>query len=800
MACIGVFVAYLPVTSVSASLPAIQRALDASTSQLSWISDAFVLPMAALILTAGVFGDVHGRKKVFQAGLSFATVGAAVALSAQSVQVLWAGQALAGLGAAALLPTTLALISHAVPDPHERAKFVGLWAASLMAALAVGPLLAGVIIDHAAWRWIYLPAIPVAVLTMAVAAPLVADSRAPGSRRLDWPGQITAALAITSLVYGVIEGGADSFTEPRVVVALVLAAVSAIAFVLAERRSASPMLDLTLFRSPAFSATTLIAMITFLGLIGFFFVLSLYFGMVQRLDTLDAGYRLLAVTGVCLLVGVMAGPMMRRLSARLLITTGLLITAGALMSLTALDAQTPFGALAWRLALLGLGLGLVVTPMTATAVASAPHRLAGMAAAGNNAFRQVGGALGPAVLGVLLTTRTTDTLPGHLADAGVDGGTAQRITAAVNADGLGAVARMDLGAETGRALGALSDAFLDGLYLCLVVAAALALLAAIVAMVLLRTPRVSAHAAPRTVEPLRENEPEPTLVGAAAGHGAAKAPLPRPGGQGFAAGGAGVPAQATHGAVVSGRVRDTTGDGMAGATLTLISPAGSQIGRVVAHSAGRYELTAPAAGSYVLIAAADGHQPQATTVVLGERPLLHDLVLAGGSRIGGTVVSAADGVAVEGALVTVTDVRGDVLAGGTTDAAGRFGFGELPAGDVTLTVNAPGFRPEALPVQATGPEVTALKVPLRPGAQLRGVVRAGAPLRNLTDARVTLVDAAGNVVGTATTGPDGCYAFADLDAGSYSVSAAGYPPVTRKVSVDGRGPAEVPLALGHPDN
>ncbi|WP_349345389.1 MFS transporter [Streptomyces rapamycinicus] len=523
MACVGVFVAYLPVTSVSVSLPAIQRALHASTSQLSWITDAFVLPMAALILSAGVFGDVHGRKKVFQAGLSFAVIGAAVALSAQSVQVLWAGQALAGLGAAALLPTTLALISHVVPDPHQRAKFVGLWAAALMTALAVGPLMAGVILDHAAWRWIYLPTIPVAVLTMMIAAPLVADSRAPGSRRLDWPGQITAALAITSLVYGVIEGGADSFSEPRVIVALALAAVSALAFVLAERRSASPMLDLALFRSPAFSATTLIAMISFLGLIGFFFVLSLYFGMVQRLDTLDAGYRLLAVTAVCLLVGVVVGPLMRRISARVLITIGLLITSGALVSLTALDAHTVFGALAWRLALLGLGLGLVVTPMTATAVASVPHRLAGMAAAGNNAFRQVGGALGPAVLGVLLTTRTTDTLPGHLAAAGVDGATARRITAAVDAGGLGTVARMDLGADTGRALGALSAAFLDGLQLCLIVAAALALLAAIVGAVLLRT-RGPGPGGTRGGETLARGGAGAGVGGAAAAHGAARAP------------------------------------------------------------------------------------------------------------------------------------------------------------------------------------------------------------------------------------------------------------------------------------
>jgi EmrB/QacA subfamily drug resistance transporter len=496
MACVGVFVAYLPVTTVSVSLPAIQRALHTTTAELSWVSDAFVLPMAALILTAGVFGDVHGRKKVFQAGLAFAAVGAAIALCAQSVQVLWAGQAVAGLGAAALLPTTLALISHAVPDPRERGKYVGLWATALMAALAVGPLIAGVILDHASWRWIYLLPIPACLITMAAAARLVGDSRAPGSRRLDWPGQITAALAITALVYGVIEGGAASFTDTRVVVSLIVAALSAVAFVVAEHRSSSPMLDLSLFRSPAFTATTLIATITFLGLIGFFFVLSLYFGLVQQLDTLAAGYRFIMITLMAIVVGIPAGRLMHRLSARLLITSGLLITAAALLSLTTLDADTSFGSLAWRLALLGGGLGAVMTPMTATAVASVPHHLAGMASAGNNAFRQVGGALGPAVLGALLTTKATDALPGHLTSAGLPGATTARITSAVGNNGLGAVARMDLGTARGRALSAVSDSFLDGIHLCLIVAAALVLLAALVGAVLLRPPRQ--HSAPGT--------------------------------------------------------------------------------------------------------------------------------------------------------------------------------------------------------------------------------------------------------------------------------------------------------------
>ncbi|MEU6352500.1 MFS transporter [Streptomyces sp. NPDC047072] len=513
MACIGMFVAYLPVTTVSASLPAVQRALNASTSQLSWVSDAFVLPMAALILTAGVFGDVHGRKQVYQAGLALSFLGGLVALCAHSVEVLWAGQALAGLGAAALLPTTLALISHAVPDPRERGRFIGLWAMSLSAALALGPVIAGTVLEHFAWRWIYLFPLPVSLLAMACAARLLTDSRAPGSRRLDWPGQISAAVAITALVYGIIEGGAASFTDVKVMVALFVAAASAVAFVLAERGSASPMLDLSLFRSPAFTVSTLIAMISFLGLIGFFFVLSLYFGMVQHLSTLEAGWRMLMVTAGPLVLGAPVGRLVHRVSPRVLIPGGLFAVTAALLSLTTVDADTSFGSLAWRLALLGLGMAFVITPMTATAVSSVPFHQAGMAAAGNNAFRQVGGALGPAVLGALLTTRTVDALPGHLADAGLTGATVQQVTAVADRGGLGAVGGFDAGQDTPRVLGALSEAFLDGFHLCLLVSAVLTLAAAVLGAVLLRRPQSTTQVTGGGVARSAGDQAVPSLAG-----------------------------------------------------------------------------------------------------------------------------------------------------------------------------------------------------------------------------------------------------------------------------------------------
>ncbi len=503
VACLGVFVAYLPVTSVSVSLTAIQSALSTTTSQLAWVSDAFVLPMAAFILTAGVFGDVHGRRKVFLAGLLLSLAGATTSLTAQSVGQLYAGQALSGLGAAALLPTTLALISHAVPDHRERGKFIGIWAMCLLGALAFGGVVAGSILSHVGWRWIFLVPLPFALAAVGIALKSLPESRSPRAARLDWPGQITAALAITALVYGVIEGGAGSFGETRVVVALAVAVVGAVLFVVAERRSAHPMLDLALFRSPGFTATTLVAMIMFLGMIGFFFVLSLYFGMVQRLDTLDTAWRLLVVTGAALVVSGAAGRVMHKLSPRLMITTGLLMMTAAMLTMLSADAGASFASLSWRLLLLGLGMGLVTTPMTATAVASVPHPLAGMAAAGNNAFRQVGAALGPAVLGALLTSRAVSSLPGHLADAGVKGALADQVSAATRDDGLGAVGSMNLGPQTGQVLGAVGDAFLDGMRLCLSVSAGLTFLAAVLAFVLLHPNVGRARTVSVTAEPAR---------------------------------------------------------------------------------------------------------------------------------------------------------------------------------------------------------------------------------------------------------------------------------------------------------
>ncbi|MGW1274440.1 MSCRAMM family protein, partial [Streptomyces sp. NPDC002491] len=233
---------------------------------------------------------------------------------------------------------------------------------------------------------------------------------------------------------------------------------------------------------------------------------------------------------------------------------------------------------------------------------------------------------------------------------------------------------------------------------------------------------------------------------------------------------------------------------VAGAAVTLISLGGRQVGRAVCGLDGSYELT-PAAGAYVLIASADGHQPQAATVVVGAAPVQHDVLLSGSSGLVGAVRAQDGGAPLAGAVVVVMDVHGDVLTTARTDAKGEFTVADLVPGNVVLAVSSPGRRPLAQPVEIGVAGLTPVDVELRPVTQVRGTVRAaGAPV---CDARVTLVDAVGNVVATATTGGDGTYAFTDLDDGPYTVIAAGYPPRADHVSLGGADVSDHDIELAH---
>lgn len=410
LAVLGVFVTYVPITGVSVSLHAISQATGASTTDLQWISDSYIIPMAAAVLSAGVFGDLHGRRRVYSLGMGLTIVGAAIAgLSATAgdaaVHTLWAGQAVSGLGAGLLLPTTLALIAHAVPDPHARGRFIGMWATGIVGGLAVGPLVSGVILEHAGWGWIFVPAGVLAVVAGVIAHLLLPESKNPAGRHLDWPGQATATLTIVASIFGVIKGGEAGWGAPATLVSLGIGALGLVAFVVVERRSSAPLMDLGLFRLPAFTAAGISVLAAMFSIVGTMFLLSVFLGSVQFLTPLQIGWRLLFVCGVAAVANPFVGRLMARVKPITLLTTGLVVAVVGTFLLLFVDESTGFANLAWRLAVFGLAFALVLTSVSVVAINAAPWQQAGMASATNTALRQYGGALGPAVLGTIYVAR-----------------------------------------------------------------------------------------------------------------------------------------------------------------------------------------------------------------------------------------------------------------------------------------------------------------------------------------------------------------------------------------------------------
>jgi EmrB/QacA subfamily drug resistance transporter len=411
LAVLGVFVTYVPITAVSISLTTIGEATGASTSDLQWVSDSYIIPMAATILSAGVFGDLHGRRRVYLIGMALTVVGATIAALAGTIDgrgglhVLWLGQAITGAGGGIMLPTTLALIAHAVPDLRARARYVAMWSTGLVLGLALGPLVAGVILERLPWSWIFVPTGVLALVAGILAALRLPESRAPEGRHLAWPGQIPATIAIAASIYGVIEGGQRGWGSPATVAGLAIGAAALVAFLWVEARSSSPILNLRLFRSPEFSASGFAALIGLFALVGGMFLLSLYFGGTQHLAPLDIAVRLLFLNGTTALVNPLVGRLMGRRPPMLVLTIGLALAALSMFLLTGMQPDTGFAGAAWRLVVLGVADAFMLSAVSVAAIQSVPQRLAGMAAAANTMLRQYGAALGPAVLGVIFGER-----------------------------------------------------------------------------------------------------------------------------------------------------------------------------------------------------------------------------------------------------------------------------------------------------------------------------------------------------------------------------------------------------------
>jgi DHA2 family methylenomycin A resistance protein-like MFS transporter len=398
---LGFAVVQLDVSVVNVAIRPIGSALGGDVGSLQWIVNAYTVSFAALILTAGALGDRIGAKRVFLAGFAIFTAASAACGLAPDLDVLIAARCIQGMGAAILVPCSLALLNHTFRDADERTRAVGLWAAGAAAALSAGPLVGGILTDALGWRSIFFINAPIGIAGIWLTARYARETSRT-ARAVDVPGLLSSAGALTLLAWAIIEGGERGFGDGLVLAALAAAVVLAGAFVACEATRDDPMLPLGLFRSHTFSAASAIGLLMNVAFYGLIFVLSLYFQQIEKRSPLETGLAFAPTTVAVMAANVLAGRAVRKLGSRAVMAAGALLVAVALVALLRVGASTPYAEIVLQLVALGFGLGLIVPPLTAAVLASADRSRSGIASGTLNTARQVGSTIGVALFGSLI--------------------------------------------------------------------------------------------------------------------------------------------------------------------------------------------------------------------------------------------------------------------------------------------------------------------------------------------------------------------------------------------------------------
>ena len=404
--CVAIFMLLLDITVVNVALPDIQRSLHSSFADLQWVVNAYALTLAAFLLTSGSVADLIGRKRVFIAGLFVFTTASAVCGLSTTPLMLNLARAVQGVGGAMMFATALALIAQAFHG-KERGTAFGVFGAVTGAAVAVGPVLGGIITSGLGWKWIFFVNVPIGIVAVFIAFTKVADSRDPNATGVDWAGLVTFSGALFLLVYALVQGNEKGWGSTEIVTLLVLAVALLVAFVLVEHRQSRPMLDLALFRRPAFTGASIVAFTLSSSFFAMFLYLTLYIQDVLGYSPFQAGLRFLPTTLLSFIVAPIAGRLSVRMPVRLLLGSGLALIGLGLLAMTTIDAASTWTVLIPGFILAGAGVGLVNPPLASTAIGVVPQERSGMASGINSTFRQVGIATGIAGLGAVFQHSVT---------------------------------------------------------------------------------------------------------------------------------------------------------------------------------------------------------------------------------------------------------------------------------------------------------------------------------------------------------------------------------------------------------
>ncbi|MFI1767013.1 MFS transporter [Streptomyces sp. NPDC020800] len=796
---LGGIVVSLMQTLVIPIVPELPKLLHAPASDAAWAVTATLLAAAVATPVMGRLGDMHGKRLMLLTSLVMLVAGSVTAALSDALAPMIVGRALQGL-ASGVIPLGISIMRDELPA-ERLGSATALMSASLGVGGALGLPVAALIADHFDWHMLFWTSAALGAVAAVLVLLLVPESKVRTGGRFDLAGALGMAAGLVCLLLAVSKGADWGWDSGTTLGLFAAAVVVLLAWGFYELRAEEPLVDLRTTARRQVLVTNL-ASVAF----GFsMFAMSLVLPQLLQLpratgyglgeSLLDAGL-VMAPTGLVMMAMAPVSALISRTwGPKVTLMCGaVIVAAGYGLNVVMMDAV-------WQLVVVscvvGAGIGFAYGAMPALIMGAVDPSETAAANSLNTLMRSIGTSTASAVAGVILAQMTTafgsTRLPsenGFKVVMAVGSGAAvlalfvaafiprravparavppDAHASATSAERVGPVGP---GADVPESVTGLPGSVAG-------MPESVAGLSESVtglpeSLVGLSEP-VSGLSASVTGPSESSSGPSehrtdlPESVVDVAEEGPVGAPQTR---------------AVRAGTPVRGRVRGADGIGVGRAAVTLVSLGGRQLGRAIADDDGRYAVEAPGEGTYVLVASAGGRRPRATTLVVGADPVAYDLLLGGAGGLAGLVRAADGGAPVAGAVVIIADVRGDVLATGETDGVGEFTLADLTPGAVTFAVSSPKYRPLALPVEISGNGLTRVEAELSPGARVRGTVQA--PRGPLGDARVTLLDAVGNVVATATTGADGAYAFSDLDGGPYTVIAAGYPPQAAAVTVLG---------------